>query len=281
MVKKEFSQHKNQHHNNDASEKTVAARDFPAPQNPTEEDIEIICKAHGFDATRREELTKILNELVYIQQVAKERELASQRDQAESTKSLLGDIQKIRKKLQKNNLATKKAINITLASRVAPFFSPFELSRRFHNFVLPSVDPSPFALEEEDELCFRENSLHTLESRLRGMQVNFFREKGTEVLDVMFDQMEISLKYSLVSYKQSLSSRGGRKPMRLRRNMVLNLLNIYEALGGKISKTNIGQHVDFCSQAFDAMGLPDKGLKDEIPRAYEELRKKQNHLKKT
>lgn len=250
--------------------KTIPAHDFPLPKMPSEEVLREICKDYDLSAAQQHRLTDFLQDLIYSQQHAKEHVSLKPKEINDTVTALGNDVTQLRKSLHKLTHDKRQTLSRIIAFSVAPFFSPLELSRRFHDFTLPSNDVIPPLFPESINDEYEIKSLHA--------RTVFMKRNGIDALALLLEQIELSLSLHREVYLSSPSSSGGRKRHVLRDNVIANLLSLYIEFEGKISKASMGKHVDFCLDMFTALSLPTQGVARAIPAIVE---KHKNHFQKT
>ncbi|MDG1287893.1 MAG: hypothetical protein P8P30_10100 [Rickettsiales bacterium] len=253
------------------------------PKTISEEDISDICYQHSFNSEKKRQLNSFLHELIEIISDALE-ENEDRTSLAEQMKWLNDSKQKAEKLLR--HLKTpdqhkRRQFGKSTAKRLHRLFSPEGLLPVLSNLApLPTSNDNGSLGNSCADLLDSPALPISLTSQTTNHEPNYkklhhiMHKDGIDVVGAVLENTIVSISNTLDIYKTLPESKGGRKPNWHRRSLIVNLLNIYQCLGGKVTRANEGRHVDFCESLFSTMGLPTKGVSSDVPRAYEELQEK-------
>jgi hypothetical protein len=119
-------------------------------------------------------------------------------------------------------------------------------------------------MEHREEFFIEE---YTLDDRRR-----FVRNRAVQVMSAILASIEEGLRQSLQDIKRQPGSRGGRKPIKFRRYLLINLARMWISLGRDVSTGPKSDFFTFCESVAELIGWPSGGIAADIPRALRDLR---------
>jgi hypothetical protein len=232
-----------------------SAKEYPLPQCPSSEDMENIAKIAGFNADEKKELVEFLPELVQAACFAgdEQKKQVSPKEKFERISYVFKQISKTKDSLNLIGSETGREINKAMESSISSFLLMQCQRICFDPMEPPEQSPDPH------------KNIYT-SNVVRGA----IRTRGVQLFKDMLERMDASLNQLLLLDKLS-SRKGGRTPKRLRRDIIVTLLNFLLKQGKPVAKSASGYSASFIEAVFDSIKLPTEGVAADIPRALEDL----------
>jgi hypothetical protein len=258
-----------------AGKKRLTDVDFAIPRQITDEGFSLLCVTYDFPKQDQPDLRTFLDELVREFGIAMDYERRQpdrpfDRDRLEKALESAGSIAKLIEKLGPHGRRATRAFSKS--------FSPM-LSAQWlnENFVDDAYAPQRSRLptnsggrspehrpERDSEYFIEEESLRA--------RLEFVEHRPVETFIALFREIQRGLKEALRSLALQPRSRGGQKPLVYRSDLIVNLAEIWTALGRNVVTSTTSDFAAFCEQVAVSIGWPDQGMAAAIPDAVKNWR---------
>jgi hypothetical protein len=248
--------------------KRLRSEDFGIPAIIKDDDFEEICGTFKIPSPDRASLKARLDDLVNHLAADLRRkgpDRASDSAQIKEAREHLERAQRALSRLgQSGSIALKRPISIVLG----PMLAAQWLAERYGND--PSAPRRTVAKTHPGRDPIRSpmrGTTYFIEEHTLRDRINLIREKPGHVAVATLKEIQSSLEMASRHLKQQPGSRGGPKPLVARRNLLINLVEIWERLGRKHSTYVDSDFVGFCEAVVSAIGWPTDGVGSAIPDA--------------
>jgi hypothetical protein len=247
--------------------------DFPAPKKITADDLEHICEAFRIASSDKKSVKDYLDELVTALAVWRKKEL--QQPDRRSDADRLGKAYTLIKKatVAVERLGPQGLLALQqIAPDVALMFSGQWLRDKFPN---DDFAPQPSTLPAEPRMRFltiiRGPQFFIEEQSFEARQ-RFVTLRAKETIVAALNTFDAELDRASRISKRQPGSRGGRKPLRGRHYLILNLAQLWNSLNKPVSGSPGSQFAAFAGHVTVGIGWPDSGLTAAVPDAVRDWR---------
>jgi hypothetical protein len=257
-------------------DRTIVRVDELAPPKPIRTgDFDELCNTLKIPREQRHTLKDQLDELVkaFAGWMGKDRGQPDRRFDEDLLNNALSQIKTAKSAASKLGPSGRQALRIT--SRL---FGPM-ISAQWLNDKFPDDDYAPrkvavphqaestrrsVRMQHRDEFFIEE---YTLDDRYR-----FVRNRAVQLMSTTLATIEEGLRQSLQEIKRQPGRRGGRKPIKYRRYLLMHLAELWNSLGRDVSVGPKSDFIVFCEAVVELIGWPRIGIAADVPRALRDLR---------
>jgi hypothetical protein len=239
------------------------------------EDFVEICRTSRIPLSHQQTLRAQLDELVkaFAIWMGNERGQADRPSDRDQLEEVISQIKKAAFGISKLGPSGRRALRIAARS-VAPM-----LSARWINDRFPDDDFAP----QQVAVPKQSGARHVIRTNLRAEKYfieeysleardRFVRNRAVQVAGAILEAIEAGIRQSLKEIDRQPGARGGRKPLRYRHYLLVNLAKMWSELGREVSTGPKSEFSAFCESIAVTIGWPYEGLAAAIPRALNDRR---------
>lgn|SRR5215471_1608811 len=256
--------------------KRLRNEDFPIPKRiPKDDAWETICKIAEIPSRDWERLRIRLNNLVdaLARWMSTDRTLPDRKSDRERVKEILSHIKAAAAQTDKLGPAGHFVFKA-----ISPFVAPM-LAAQWMNETFPDDDYTPQrspAPEESSGLRPLRTSIQAaeyfIEEHSLGARYQFVGHAPVRVTVAALKKIEEGLSEVLHAFSLQPRSKGGQEPLLYRHYAIINLIEMWDAIGKQASSGPDSACTLFCLSVVDAMGWPSEGLSSTMPDAIKHWR---------
>jgi hypothetical protein len=252
--------------------KVVRADEFKPPKKIAREDFDSLCDTFSIPQSHRQTVKDDFDKIVEIfaDLMEKHGRQAHRSSDRECLNEALSQLAKVADRIQRLGPSGRWALKS--ASRLlAPMLAAKWMHERFwdddyapHASTLPDQSGRFPRVRRGPEYFIEEFSL---DARLQ-----FVRRNTVEVAGAALRTIEQGLRSSLEAIDRQPGSKGGRRPLSYRHDMIISLASIWDFLGRPVSTGPKSDFAAFCESVVVSIGWPGDGMSSAVADAVRDWR---------
>jgi hypothetical protein len=240
------------------------AADFPPPKQLSQKQVSEICETFRISDRHAAQIKDFLDELVdYIDDWVSRKGTANRQRDHKHIENMRKQIDAAQGELRCLEIDGRLAVR-SAAARLADILSGDWLRYRFPGEAPPR--PTLGGVRPPTREPVRGSTDVTYSN------YQFIRSQAPETLRALLRDLDAVFASALTSLASDPRVRGGQQPLTYRHNVLVNLCEIWDRIGGKVVVTLNSDFVNFCHYVVEDMGWPTRGLDAAIPRAVSHWR---------
>jgi hypothetical protein len=251
-----------------AKTKTVLrSKDFPLPKKISDEDFDLLCKTYSVQQSK--DMKRRLDELVNgLADWMREEQPQPRGIDRKVLRNVLSKIGRAATQIKKLGLAGRAAL-----TSISPFLAPM-LAAQWINERFPDDVPVPQSWAPPENAGFRgpirqpmRARKYFIEEQSRAARFEFVRRRSAQTLSSALKEIESGLGAALRSLDLQPGSRGGRSPLTYRHYLIINLAEMWDSIGKRVSAGPRSDFPAFCISVAENIGWPDEGMAAAVGKA--------------
>jgi hypothetical protein len=255
--------------------RVVRVDELELPKPVRAEDFAALCDTSNIPRAHQQSLKNRLDGLVeaFADWMRNERRQAGRSLDRERLKNALTQMKEAASKVSKLGPSGRQALRITSRS-----FAPM-LSAQWLNDKFPDDDYAPQKVAVPDQIASRllvrtklRAEKYFIEEYSLEARDQFVWNRAVQVAGAILGVIEEGLRQSLREINHRPGARGGRKPLKYRHYLLVNLARIWADLGKEVSTGPKSDFAAFCESIAVMIGWPSDGIAAAIPNALKDWR---------